>query len=370
MMDFIFLSRLASLPTAPFYEHHVKEEVEIILKELFPNKEVQWKTDKYQNLIVTYKGNSKKHEKRLAYVVHMDHPAFHIFEGKAKIMGGLNPEILPGTPVILHGKKSTKSTRNAILNSRDKDGLFSLNISANGYSFATLDLPPLTVENNIIRAPVLDDLASVAMSLAALKEIVEKKFPITIHLVFHRAEEVSFQGAYGVASQYIFPKETLVYSVETSSYLAGGKEIAKVGGGIVLRTGDALTPKYEETALTLLRNAKKTFNGKIQEVLMNAGSCEASLYYALGYRAAGICLPLISWHNNGVLEGKKCIVPEGVHKDDFHNGTTYLIHVAKTLAGDDVLYKKPLKDLSTENHRKLVESIKKSFEQSRKDGLI
>jgi len=364
MKDFTILSKLANLPTAPFYEDAVREEIEKILLELFPKKEVQWKADKYQNLIVTYNGGS---EKKLAYVVHMDHPAFHIIKGKAKMMGGLNPNILPDTPVILHGKNKSKR---AILGSLGEDGLFSLNISASGYVFATLDLPELTVENNIIRAPVLDDLASAAMSLAALKNIVENKLPITIYVVFHRAEEVSFQGAYGVASQYLFPKETLVYSIETSSYLVDGKEIAKVGGGIVLRTGDALTPVYEETALTLLRKAKKTFKGKIQEVLMNAGSCEGSLYYALGYRAAGICLPLISWHNNGVLEGKNSVVPEGVHKDDFHAGTTYLIHVAKILAEDDMIYQRPLRDNSTENHKRLIESVKKSFEQSRKDGLI
>lgn len=369
MIDFMFLSRLANLPTAPFYEHHVREEIECILQELFPNKEVKWKTDQYRNLIVTYNGNSEKHEKQkhLAYVIHMDHPAFHIINGKAKLMGGLNPEILPGTPVILHGKKITRKT---ILDRQYKDGLFSLNISAKGYSFATLDLPPITIENNIIRAPVLDDLASAAMSLAALKEIVLRKLPITLHLVFHRAEEVSFQGAYGVASQYNFPKETFVYSIETSSYLVDGKEIAKVGGGIVLRTGDALTNVYEETSLSLLRKAKKTFKEKIQEVLMNAGSCEASLYYAFGYRAAGICLPLIAWHNNGALEGKNHPVPEGVHKDDFHNGTAYLIQVAQTLADDDALYQRPLKDLSTEDHQRLVESVKKAFEKSCKDGLI
>ena len=365
------LKRISAIPTASFFEDSTRTECEKILQELFKkNKNISWKQDKYGNLVAHYQGDKNRtNPKCLAFVVHLDHPAFHIVKGKAKIMGGLNPHILPGTKIVLHGN-SSKIGKGEL--GQGEKGLFDFVTKDQGkFIFATFDLPPLSIgKDKIIRAPVLDDLASVGMSITALKEVVGTNLNLDLYVVFHRAEEVGFIGAYGAASSNMMVKGTFVLSVETSSYKVSEEEIAQVGGGVILRTGDRLTPVYESACLRLLRETKKQFTGKIQEVCMNGGSCEAALYYALGYRAAGVCLPLIAWHNNGSLENKNKIIPEGAHLDDFNSGTKYLVEIAKTLSSKPELYSNLDQIKITSEQQKMVAAVKKSFAGYRKQGLI
>ena len=79
--------------------------------------------------------------------------------------------------------------------------------------------------------------------------------------------------------------------------------------------------------------------GKVKAARMYGGSCDASLFYVNGYRAAGICIPLIAWHNNGELEGKKTPILEACHVDDFMSGVAFIAQISKTLSKTPGIYK-------------------------------
>ena len=163
--------------------------------------------------------------------------------------------------------------------------------------------------------------------------------------------------------------QSLLYSIETSSYLAyspigsGLEKIAEPGAGVVLRTGDAMTPSYDLEALCLAHVSALNFKNKIQQIRMSGSSCEASLYYALGYRAAGICLPLIAWHNNGELEGENKLVREGIHIDDLASGTEFLVNIPETLSSMPELYRSLGPHDLLPNHIKLIRIKSKQFSQ-------
>jgi putative aminopeptidase FrvX len=87
-----------------------------------------------------------------------------------------------------------------------------------------------------------DDLAGCAAILAALESLVNTPTTGTVFGLFTRAEEVGGVGAQLAAENELFPKDTIVVSVETSSVLPG----AEIGEGVVIRTGDrAATFDYE-----------------------------------------------------------------------------------------------------------------------------
>ncbi|GEM_PF-7008014 len=372
-----YLHHLCNIPTAPFYEQLVLDESEKLAKELF-GKNVTITKDKYQNLILHYKkGNAPP----IALVVHSDHPAFHIEplenkkEFRAVMKGGLNPALMLNTSVQLYSKNQT--TKGKIIKEEtlalESTYLVEADMEGN-YSFATLDLPKSSLKGKLFSAPVLDDIASIAVSYVALQQIIEKKIAANIYIVLHRAEEVGFIGAYTVAMQNILPKETIVISLETSSYVIEEegvkRELAKVGSGAIIRTGDKTTPLYNMDAIYCLHHAAKTFTGKIQERRMYAGSCEASLYYAFGYRAAGLCLPLIAWHNNGALEGKKENVCEQVHLDDIESAILYVVHLSSSLAKDSEISKTFSLNEITPQHLKMKERVAETFKRYQKLGFI
>jgi len=108
----------------------------------------------------------------------------------------------------------------------------------------------------------------------------------------------------------------------------------------------------------------------VQQVRMYGGGCEGSLYYAMGYRTAGIILPLIAWHNNGVWEGEKRLMREGVHRDDFHGMTELMVNTARTLSDRPLLYTDLGRGDITPEHGEMVTKIKGLFEHYKGKGLL
>ena len=78
---------------------------------------------------------------------------------------------------------------------------------------------------------------------------------------------------------------------------------ARVGNGPVVRVGDRSTIFDPATTAFLLRaGARCRANDPqflAQRCLMDGGTCEATAFAALGYRAGGLCLPLGNYHNIG-----------------------------------------------------------------------
>ncbi len=394
------LKKIADVPTASFYEDMIDDTIERIYRELFEtNRSLSLEYDIYGNMMIHYSDASQTRSiGSIAYVAHTDHPALHVtplVNGtyEAKMMGGLNTELIVGTRVVLHGdpaKQEANIGKGIVANALDlgssnpsrryiiKPTEPNRHESFQHARFATLDIDGLHISNSIIRAPVLDDYASIAMSLAALKGIADLRLPVDMYVVFHKAEEVGLIGAYCVASNKLLPSDTFVYSIETSSYLAKRNiddlepvKIAGVGEGIILRTGDRITPTYNIEALCLGRSAAlNNFKPSYQQIRMFGGNCEASLYYALGYRAAGICLPLIGWHNNGKLEGRDEMVPEGVHLDDVLGGAAFMVKIAETLCDRPELYRNLGKHDITPEHVRMLASAKASFNGYQADNLI
>ena len=392
-LDLQILRRVGNIPTAPFFEEKICTEAQRIVQKLFPSghkHKVSPFKDEFGNFFVHYSGDhNRTHPKVLAYVVHMDHPAFHVSYDNnnnryvATLMGGLNTDLLPhNVPILLHGQG--ESARGRLTEAvPDDEKKYVIDTEERGeFQFATLDLPPLEVRQSYISGPALDDLASIGMSLAALKQISAQHLDVDVYVILHRAEEVGFIGAYGVASRGIFPKEAMVVSVETSSYLAKRDRkdpscpvdrIVEPGRGIVIRTGDNITPAFNVETLHVLREGALRAQQEevvVQQQRMYGGSCEAALYHAFGYRAAGMCIPLFAWHNNGVLEGETNFKSEVVHIDDFHGGTKVLVQMAQVASDRPELYRTLGRADITPDQLQLVESVRKEFEKYRKMRLI
>lgn len=386
------LRRIADIPTTPFYEGQITKELFVIFEELFGNNEkVEWYLDLYGNIHLHYKGHYRFNKPQLVYVVHLDHPGFHLskVDGKiiAEMAGGLNREAIIGSQVKMCNTKTGETAHGTIIRKigfLDKTGhqyvvepLDPVNLSKE-FHFATLSLGEIEIDtkNDIIRSTVLDDYASIAMCIETLAEIAKKKIGINVGVIFHRAEEVGFIGAYTVASSDLIPKSCLTYSVETSSKFVLTKEvensevlkeIAKMSKGIIIRTGDKMTPAYNIDAIFLAHMTAVSTGIIAQETRMYGGSCEASLYYAMGYRVAGLCLPLKSYHN-GLLEEETA--REEISLKDFFSGTYFMTAMAEVFRDSSMLFRKLFRKEDNPRQKKIILKVKQWFEDYHKKGLI
>lgn len=193
-----------------------------------------------------------------------------------------------------------------------------------------LELPDITIDDDLISMRAADDLAGCAATLAGVESLVGVETEGSVFGVFTRAEEVGLLGAAANAEAEILPKNTVVVSVETSSILPGADQ----GRGVVIRTGDraATFDYFAEAYLVAAASelSRKDESFKFQRQLMSAGGCEASAYKAFGYRVTGTAFPLGNWHNRG--DGKVDL--ENISKSDFISGTK-LIREAGSLAGTE-----------------------------------
>ncbi|NNE43420.1 MAG: hypothetical protein HKN12_04375 [Gemmatimonadetes bacterium] len=69
---------------------------------------------------------------------------------------------------------------------------------------------------------------------------------------------------------------------------------------------------------------------KFQRRLMDGGGCEASAFCAAGYRAGGVALPLINYHNmKGLDDGPPGIGPETIRVSDYVSEVQLLLRLAE-----------------------------------------
>ena len=170
----------------------------------------------------------------------------------------------------------------------------------------------------------MDDQAGVAAILNAFVNVAQCDRPCRAWALFTRAEEIGFIGAIQAFREGIVPKHAVIVSVEASAQ----RPNAVLGGGVIVRTGDrrscfdpALIAWLLSTA-TALQRENPSFH--FQRALMDGGACEATAAQALGWRAAGLSLPLGNYHNRGP---KGCLAPERIHADDLQ-GASALIAAA------------------------------------------
>ena len=333
-----YFKRLSNLNTLPFYEKEIRSEIVKICKE----NDLNFNLDEWGNLYVNPKINSN--DPAIVFIAHMDHPGFEITEQNGKMVKlkilGSHPNFVNNNDVVLRVLNSAEKNIFAnITPSRNKHLLNeSYNWIRSDYIYAelsediVLDLLPcpaiLDLKKNdihysrrIIRSRAIDDLAGCAAILSAMKIASEIGFNRSVIGLFTRAEEVGLIGARLSAQSGKIDKNSLVFSIETSSEIPG----IKIGQGPVIRTGDRIST-FDHIPETLLKKhadkLKETDNSfNFQRGLMDAGVCEGSAFKSFGYNVSGLAFPLGNWHNRG----KNMLEEEYLSMDDYYWGIRLLL---------------------------------------------
>ena len=364
------LKRLNQPPTAPFNEHATR----VVLHKWLSDLKLPFTMDNSGNTLVRIKRG--KAARSIAFVAHLDHPAFEVKEVKGlKVYcssnGGLPSLGIKGVTVIFpqaHGKAargtitSFKTTTN-----RGRRRLDSAVITLDKNSsipqakhFGIFDLAPFKRKDNRLVLRVADDLAGVTAIIAGLEDVLKSNEPVDVYALFTRAEEVGFHGAIAAAIDQTLSTETIMVSVECS--LAYGD--IKLGKGPVVRLGDRSGP-YTPSATHLMLGAanevdsktkSKTKSFAYQQALLNGGSCEATAFITFGYPTTGLALPLANYHN----QGKKGVTHEEIDLRDLEN-MAKIISAASLRAAkrtDDLVLKRDALIASSAEGRKRLNLTK------------
>jgi endoglucanase len=127
-----------------------------------------------------------------------------------------------------------------------------------------------------------------------------------------------------------------------------------VGKGPVVRLGDRSGP-FDPRAVALVTGAARQLGEQglaYQSALMAGGTCEATAFGAFGYRAGGIALPLVAYHN----QGPRGVAPEEVDVRDLEGAVSLIAAVAERAGSgvDDIdLLRNELVRNSEEGRQKL-----------------
>jgi putative aminopeptidase FrvX len=346
--------RLMRQPTAPYFEHAVRAEIERICDD----NEIDWQRDKFGNVIVRLRTESKARPFILA--AHMDHPGFEVRrarrngELKARFQGGvpdryfkpgLRVRLMPGSVPAKLGKRIGKAKEfHVVVNGKD----------ASAAKFAMWDLEDFTLRNGRIYSRACDDLGGVATILAVMRELKRTRARVNVIGVLSRAEEVGFRGALALTDTRLLPKDSLVISLETSRELPG----VKMGDGVILRVGDK-TSVFDTEAMrflaevsTELKARSKSF--RFQRALMSGGTCEATAYQEFGFQTGAVCVALGNYHN--CAESNR-IAAEYVDLNDVCSMTDLLVAAARAMPRYKALVSKLpklLEKMRAEARRKLM----------------
>lgn len=259
----------------------------------------------------------------IVFMAHMDHPAGELVSANdIEVLGGLPNEGLIEIP----WESAGESVQPVELLTRGAQRFLRLDVPSKlpiGTPFRPA-LQRFRRSKTMLHGWAMDDQAGVAAILSAFVNVAQGDRPCRAWALFTRAEEIGFIGAIHAFREGIVPKDAAIISVEASPQ----RPNAVLGGGVIVRTGDrrscfdpALIAWLLSTATTLQRD-NPSFH--FQRALMDGGACEATAAQALGWRAAGLSLPLGNYHNRGP---KGRLAPERIHADDLQ-GASALITAA------------------------------------------
>jgi len=289
------------------------------------------------NLLITQKGRHNRDP--VLAVAHMDHPAFVVtyVSGRSatfEFRGGVRPEYFDRARVEFvtgpgsHGRVTSydPATRTGILEVTGPTPRVG--------DIARWRLPSRQRDRHLL-APACDDLAGCAAALAALDRARRRPDLRHFGILLTRAEEMGLVGALHAAKTGTIPSGARILSIETSR----SSPDAPVGGGPVIRVGDAATV-FDHDLTNRLSRAVAASGIRHQRKLMAGGVCEATAFGAFGYRTTGLCLPLGNYHNMGNLEnveagrGKARPMLEEVSLADFHGLVDLLMVAANGVDAD------------------------------------
>jgi len=341
---------LTSIPTAAGREHRVIRWIEAWVNQRPALHVIQ---DQWGNLLVKPRSVAWP---TVLFTAHLDHPAFAITKIvddrtlEAEFRGGVMPVYFVDGKVqvwddrdrsvagrIVEHHKGRVFDEVTIRLSRKFSG------SRSTFPIATWDIPPARVVRGRIQAPACDDLAGAAAAISALDVLQgTPNEPLSVGLLFTRAEEVGFLGAILACDSGFIPQKSKVIALENSRSFAE----SPIGAGPIVRVGDKMSIFHHGLTYAISQiaeeNAKKYPDFKWQRKLMPGGTCEATAYFAYGYEATCLCLPLGNYHNMGdldaVIAGTNRTKPradaEVISVDDYHGLVELLVACGHRLATD------------------------------------
>ena len=358
------LRELGSRPAAPFYEDGPALYILQNLRRL----DVTARSDEYGNIIAHYNELPEPSHAPIAFIAHMDHPGFEVFQIAedgyvARALGGVPAASLARpTPVLVLAPDGRRLS--AEVTPRDRSERL---VTVRLKSDATLtppapvvfDLPDFVLDGDTIRMRALDDLAGCGSILAALERVVSESAETEILGVFTRAEEGGLYGARLLAESGILPKETLIVSVESSAVIPGVAQ----GDGPVVRTGDASFTFDAEAEQVLMEAAGRIKNRrpefKHQRQLMSGGTCEATAFAVFGYRVTGLAFPLGNYHNatTSISDPDGGVGAEYIRLSDYLGGVELIAEAARGVSrGDASLVRQRLGTVPDEVRRRMTVS--------------
>jgi endoglucanase len=267
----------------------------------------------------------------------MDHPGFHVASSvhgqpadALVFKGGLMAEhARPGSPLHFFRRGERDPVGEGVLTTADADAngrLIGGRADRHEGDFAMWGFPGWSIADGKITARVCDDLLGCAAILAVLDEIAASRASTCVWGLFTRAEEEGFLGAFEAIRLGTVPKDADVLSLECSKALPHAPQ----GGGVIVRVGDRMSI-FDPSLTAALEAAATTVDGlRSQRRLMDGGACEATAFCAAGYRAGGLALPLVNYHNmSGLDGGEPGIGPETIRVSDFAAEVRLLLRLAE-----------------------------------------
>jgi endoglucanase len=328
--------RLLSPPTAPYAEDAMVEVVRELAARV-PG--IRLTADRYQNLCLRWKGSGRKPAgPGLAYSAHLDHPGF-LYRGTrggartATFHGGVPEAWFAGSPVRFFDPVTFEACATARVASVSRDREQKIVARLDRFRgkvrrgmFGMWDLTPGRLAGTRFHARVCDDLIGAAALLTTLELLAAERHPAPVLGIFTRAEETGFVGCQGLLRSRGLSGAWSVIGLECSPKRA----TARVGGGPVIRVGDAgtifepgITHLLQEVAADLVREyADFTY----QRALMDGGRCESSAYNLWEVPAGGLCLALGNYHNRAA---NGAIRPEYVDWNDYEGLVALMLGAAR-----------------------------------------
>lgn len=310
---------LLETPTAPFREQWMCSVLDRIIASI-PGAQVS--IDRWGNRMVKLSPpHLAEDTPPLVFVAHLDHPGF-LPEGideatglvRAKFEGRVFDGFFEGEAVRLFRFAEDSGIRAIIRHCSDRGGpednrtiLLEPETPVEDAVIGMWDVTPFAVEGDQLHGRACDDLCGVAAILHALEVLARnpERLAVPFAGLFTRAEEAGFCGALALVAgsdgQEVLPIQSDVISVEISS----AREGVQPGGGAILRVGDRATAFDQNLLFRLWRAIQEGGqNLEVRRALMDGGTCEATAFAAYGYRAAGVCIPVVNYHNMNQKTGR------------------------------------------------------------------
>ena len=323
--------------TAPYQEH----EVSIVLHQWLTKQQIAYKTDTYGNTLVHMRrGHAKQN---IAFVAHLDHPSLSVDKIRGEriycsTLGGMPYKGLKNYPIIflgthgeqIHGRVQSSQAKTTQGRTFLKSAIVGVNREEarrlKHGNVGILNIPGFVQHKSRLRLRVADDLLGCVAILTALDDLKHATHDVDVWAVFTRAEEVGFHGTLGFLQNNCIPKNAILVSVECSKAIG---EVA-LGRGPVIRVGDRHGPFHPDVFQLLVHAAKRikgpTFS--YQSAWLTGGTCEATAFSAFGYKAGGIALPLLNYHN----QGPHGVEPEEINFHDLINGIKLIVRIVREAA--------------------------------------